>query len=69
METALEQLAEELESPPTPISYEGGNAEELCKDSHDGVDDYLAMCKEKISRQSSTSPIFILPAQKRMLTN
>jgi len=29
------------------ISYEGSNAEELRKDFHDGVDDYLAMCKEK----------------------
>ena len=29
------------------ISYEGSNAEELRQDFHDGVDDYLAMCKEK----------------------
>lgn len=29
------------------ISYEGSNAEELRKDFRDGVDDYLAMCKEK----------------------
>lgn len=29
------------------ISYEGSNAEELRKDFHDGVDDYLAMCEEK----------------------
>lgn len=31
----------------TSISYEGSNAEELRKDFHDGVDDYLATCKEK----------------------
>ena len=31
----------------TLISYEGSNAEALRKDFHDGVDDYLAMCKEK----------------------
>ncbi|MDD5180857.1 MAG: type II toxin-antitoxin system HicB family antitoxin [Gallionellaceae bacterium] len=31
----------------TSISYEGNNAEELRKDFHDGVDDYLATCKEK----------------------
>lgn len=29
------------------ISYEGSNAEELRKDFHDGVDDYLAMCNKK----------------------
>lgn len=29
------------------ISYEGSNAQEVRKDFHDGVDDYLAMCKEK----------------------
>lgn len=29
------------------ISYEGSNAEELRKDFHDGVNDYLAMCEEK----------------------
>jgi len=29
------------------ISYEGSSAEELRKDFHNGVDDYLAMCKEK----------------------
>lgn len=29
------------------ISYEGSNAEELRQDFHDGVDDYLSMCKEK----------------------
>jgi len=29
------------------ISYEGSNAEALRKDFRDGVDDYLAMCKEK----------------------
>ena len=29
------------------ISYEGSSAEELRKDFHSGVDDYLAMCKEK----------------------
>ena len=31
----------------TSISYEGSNAEGLRKDFHDGVDDYLATCKEK----------------------
>lgn len=31
----------------TLISYEGSNAEELRKDFHDGLDDYLEMCKEK----------------------
>ena len=31
----------------TLISYEGSNAEELRKDFHDGVDDYLALCEEK----------------------
>ena len=31
----------------TSISYEGSNAEELRKDFRDGVDDYLATCKEK----------------------
>jgi len=31
----------------TLISYEGSNAKELRQDFHDGVDDYLAMCKEK----------------------
>ncbi|MDH4216583.1 MAG: type II toxin-antitoxin system HicB family antitoxin [Gallionella sp.] len=29
------------------ISYEGKDAESLRKDFHDGIDDYLAMCKEK----------------------
>lgn len=29
------------------IAYEGSNAEELRQDFHDGVDDYLSMCKEK----------------------
>jgi predicted HicB family RNase H-like nuclease len=29
------------------ISYEGNDAESLRKDFHDGIDDYLAMCKEK----------------------
>jgi predicted HicB family RNase H-like nuclease len=31
----------------TSISYEGSNAEELRRDFHDGVDDYLATCKKK----------------------
>jgi len=29
------------------ISYESSNAEELRKDFHEGVDDYLVMCEEK----------------------
>jgi len=32
------------------ISYEGSNAEELRKDFHDGLDDYLAMYKGKKHR-------------------
>lgn len=31
----------------TSISYEGSNAEELRKDFHDGVEDYLSTCEEK----------------------
>lgn len=29
------------------ISYEGSDARSLRQDFHDGVDDYLAMCREK----------------------
>ena len=39
----------------TSISYEGSNAEELRKNFHDGVEDYIATCKEKTSYRSSHS--------------